>query len=76
MTYYAQLYQKSAISNDLVECCGSDGIVFMDGRWNIGSIMDKAKRACIARNKVGYMIMKGEFNAGLNHCKHSKLVIV
>lgn len=58
--YFAQFYQKSAISDAVVETCGDRGVIILDGRQCMGVMHDLSAHACKQRGYIGYTIHKGE----------------
>jgi hypothetical protein len=57
---YAQFFQKSAISDEIIEACGDRSVVVYDGRRAVASYNDEAKRECAKRGYVGFQFFKGE----------------
>lgn len=57
---YAQFYQKSAISDELVEACGDRSVVIIDGRLSNENIGKIAEECCQQRGYLAWAIFKGE----------------
>lgn len=58
--YYAQFWQKPAISEKLVEACGDRGVIILDGRQCMGVMKDLALYSCRKRGYLAYQLRKGE----------------
>lgn len=58
--HYAQFYQKSAISDEIIEACGDRSVVILDGRYSRQWMGDTAATECKRRGYVAWRIFKGE----------------
>jgi hypothetical protein len=58
--HYAQFYQKSAISDEIIEACGDRSVVILDGRCSRQWMGDTAATECKRRGYVAWRIFKGE----------------
>lgn len=56
---YAQFYQKSAISDEIIEACSDRAVIILDGRQTIFTHRQIAKEECIKRKYIGFAIFKG-----------------
>lgn len=57
---YAQFYQKSAISDEIIEVCGDRSVVIIDGRLSSENIGKIAAECCKQRKYLAWAIFKGE----------------
>ena len=57
---YAQFYQKSAISNEIIEASGDRSVIIIDGRLSSENIGIIAARECEKRKYLAWAIFKGE----------------
>ena len=57
---YVQFFQKSAISNDVIEACGDRSVIVYDARSPVSSHEADAKVECAKRGYVGFQFFKGE----------------
>lgn len=55
---YIQIYHKSMNSSCLIEKCGSDSVISLDGRLSLASCVALAVNHCRKNNEVGFRIMK------------------
>lgn len=53
---YTQFLRKSAISEEIIPACGSDGIFYHDGRWARLTIHKKSEEICKQRKFLGYQL--------------------
>ena len=44
----------------LIPVCGSNSIIYLDGRNKIENLIEKAKEECKVRNYLGFQLFKGE----------------
>ena len=58
--YYAQFWQKSAVSEKLVEACGDRGDIILDGRQCMDVMKDLALYRCRKHGYLAYQLHKGE----------------
>ena len=58
--YYAQFWQKSAISEKLVEACGDRAVIILDGRQCMGVMKDLSLYWGRKRGYLAYQIHRGE----------------
>ena len=63
MKGYIQYYQKSAMSNSLVEVCGDRGVVILDGRNSIETWINDGYTFNGNRRPLydGFKVMRGDF---------------
>ena len=57
---YAQFFQNSANSDEIVEACGSDGNIILDGRHSSSTNGEIAAHWCAKRGYLAWQIFKGE----------------
>ena len=57
---YAQFYQKSAISDSLVEACGDRSVIILDGRYSPQTNGEIAAREAAKRGYLAWSIHRGE----------------
>lgn len=50
-------FDKAAVKP--IECCGSDGIVRLDGRMTIGCAANVARDVCKQRERIGFTLIAG-----------------
>ncbi len=70
MARYAQLFHPSTGWNGkdfsgpvtLIPDCGSDSVVYFDGRWSERRCIDHARAVCIARGRNGFTMQSGPMN--------------
>jgi hypothetical protein len=60
MITFAQFYDKSICSDELIEVCGDRGIVQLDGREKLASQIEVCDKYSSERNYKGYRILKGD----------------
>lgn len=58
--YFAQFFQKSAISDEIIEACGDRAVIILDGRQCMGVMKDLALYSCRKRGYLAYQLHKGE----------------
>lgn len=58
--YYAQFYQRSAISDEIIEACGDRSVVILDGRCSKQWMGETATSECKRRGYLAWRIFKGE----------------
>ena len=58
--YYAQFYQRSAISDEIIEACGDRSVVILDGRCSKQWIGKTAAAECKRRGYLAWRIFKGD----------------
>ena len=59
MKKYIQFFQKSAISEELIEGCGDRSIIRLDGREALRNVDSFAKEECIKRGYLAYQYIGG-----------------
>lgn len=57
---HAQFFQKSAISDDVIEACGDRAVIILDGRHNLHTNHGIASTECAKRGYLGYQLRIGE----------------
>lgn len=57
---YAQFYQKSAVSDELVEACGDRGVIVVDARQCMGVMKDLARYSCKQRGYRAFKLIQAE----------------
>lgn len=57
---YAQFYQRSAASSEVIEACGDRSVVILDGRCSKQWMGETAAAECQRRGYVAWRIFKGE----------------
>lgn len=57
---YAQFYQKSVISDEIIEACSDRAVIILDGRYNLSDNKIIARLHCEKRGFLGFRIFKGE----------------
>lgn len=57
---FAQFYQKSCISDEIIEATGDRSVVIIDGRLSNETIGKIAEKECIKRGYLAWSIFKGE----------------
>ena len=57
---YVQFYQKSAISDDLIEACGDRAVVILDGRQSRKTHQTIAFEECTKRGYLAWALYQGE----------------
>lgn len=57
---YAQFYQKSAISDKIIEASGDRSVIIYDGRWGNIKIRYDAEIECRERGFIAFAIFQGE----------------
>lgn len=58
--YYAQFFQKSAISDNIIEACGDRSVIILDGRNSRKTMGEIAESECNKRNYLAWQIHSGE----------------
>ena len=58
--YYAQFYQRSAISDEIIEACGDRSVVILDGRFSKEWMSKTAEVECKRRGYLAWRIFMGE----------------
>jgi hypothetical protein len=58
--YYVQFYQKSAISDALIEANGDRSVVILDGRCSRQWMGETAAAECKRRGYLAWRIFRGE----------------
>lgn len=58
--YYIQFYQKSAISEDIIEACGDRSVIVVDGRESRETIRLFAEKEGVKRGYLAWALFKGE----------------
>jgi len=58
---YVQFYGKAVGPGlgKLIEACGSNGVLPLDGRWGWGRCRDAARRACHLRGWTAWQLRRG-----------------
>ncbi len=57
---FAQFFQKSAISAQLIEACGDRSVVILDGRYSNNNNAEIAASECKKRGYLAWAIYRGE----------------
>ena len=57
--YYVQFYQKSAISDDLIEASGDRSVIILDGRESQFAQTSIARQSCQERGYLAWQIFQG-----------------
>ena len=57
---YVQFYQKSAISDDIIEGVGDRSVVILDGRESRFAQTSIARQACQERGYLAWQLFSGE----------------
>lgn len=57
---YVQFYQKSAISDELIEASGDRSVIILDGRESRFAQTSIARQACQERGYLAWRLFKGE----------------
>ena len=60
MKKYIQFFQKSAISENLIEGCGDRSVIRLDGRESLNKVHSFAKEECAKRGYLAYQFIGGE----------------
>lgn len=58
--YYAQFYQRSAVSDEIIEACGDRSVVILDGRCSKQWMGETAAAECKRRGYLAWRIFRGE----------------
>lgn len=58
--YFAQYYQRSAVSNDVIEGCGDRSVFILDGRNTIETMADDAESFGRKHGWIAYSLHKGD----------------
>lgn len=57
---FAEFYQKSAISDDIIPACGDRSVIILDGRYNMVDNAAISRQECQKRGYKGFTLNKGE----------------
>lgn len=60
MKTYAQFYQQSSITGELIEGCGDRSIIRLDGRQSQLAHEGLAEEECRKRGYIAWQLIKGE----------------
>lgn len=76
MIKIARFYQPNALDrNELVEGCGTDSVMHLDGRWGMAKQHMEASKECAKRGYKGYVLQQRANCASTPH-PTSKLTVV
>ena len=60
MKTYAQFYQQSSVTGELIEGCGDRSIIRLDGRQSQLIHEELAEEECRKRGYIAWQLIKGE----------------
>lgn len=58
--YYAQFFQRGAVTGEPIEACGDRSVIILDGRESKNKMHEFAESECNRRGYIGWQLFKGD----------------